>query len=198
MAFRDPFSKMSLRAFVFWLAGGITLASLLLMLSNSNQQPRGQFYRHILANNTKDSSFSIPTFKVKKDVLYQIKVQNRDISSSWMMAGLSLLDEDDQVINEKEMEFWHESGYDPEDGSWSEGNYAETFNFKAMKDGKLSAEIYWMESKTGNFIPQSYRFTFKVTETGTRLIAHYFQIMFATFFSITILLMFFWRKARKV
>ncbi|OJJ17090.1 hypothetical protein BKI52_30720 [marine bacterium AO1-C] len=190
MAFRDPFSRISLRAFVFWFTGGITAISFVLMFTNFDKQPP-QIYRHKLTNHTKDSSFTVPSFKVKKGTLYQIRVENKEVLSSWMVAGMSLLDGDDQVINEKEMEFWHESGYDS-DGAWSEGDYVDRFNFKASKDGELSAEIYWLESN--NVIPQSHIFTFQVSKTGTNLIADYFQNLFIVFLMITIFVMFFWRK----
>lgn len=190
MAFQDPFSKLSLRNFVLLLSGGITVFSLYLTVTNFDKQP-AKVYRHSLTNHTKDSSFSTPTFKVKKDVLYRIEVRNIDISSSWMVAGLSILNDDDEVINEKEMEFWHESGYDS-DGAWSEGNYTEKFNFKAAKDGQLSAEIYWLESKSK--IPESHKFIFRVRETGTSLISNYFQNVFMVFLVITIFMIFIWRK----
>ncbi|HAS41346.1 MAG TPA: hypothetical protein DCS93_12745 [Microscillaceae bacterium] len=192
MAFRDPFSRMSTRAFVFWLFGGITLISLVLMIAETNEQPVGKYYAHTLTNHTQDSSFTVPAFKVKEGTLYQIVVQNQDASANWVAVGMSLLDKEEQVVNEREMEFWFESGYDPEDGSWSEGNKSERFNFKASKTGKLSAEIYWLRG--GSTIPQSYQLTFKISETGTRLVSTYFQNMFGFFFAITMLLMFFWRK----
>jgi len=192
MAFRDPFSRMSTRAFVFWLFGGITLINLVLMIAETNEQPVGKYYAHTLTNHTQDSSFTVPAFKVKEGTLYQIVVQNQDASANWVAVGMSLLDKEEQVVNEREMEFWFESGYDPEDGSWSEGNKSERFNFKASKTGKLSAEIYWLGG--GSTIPQSYQLTFKISETGTRLVSTYFQNIFGLFFAITILLMFFWRK----
>lgn len=190
MAFKDPFSKLSLRNFVFLLSGTITVLSLVLTVTNFDNQP-AKVHRHSLTNHTKDSSFSTPTFKVKKNVMYQIEVRNLDISSSWMVAGMSILNDDDEVINEKEMEFWHESGYDS-DGSWSEGNYTEKFNFKAAKDSELSAEIYWVDSKSK--IPESHKFIFKVRKTGTSLISNYFLNVFIVFLVITIFMVFIWRK----
>ena len=103
--FHDPFSRISLRAFVFWLFGGITLISLVLMISKTSERPAGKLYGHVLTNHTQDSSFIVPAFQVKKGTLYQIEIQDQDASSSWVTVGMNLLDEDDQVINEKEMEF---------------------------------------------------------------------------------------------
>lgn len=172
---KDPFARLSEEAFFFWITGLLGFVGLIGWLYGSSGRQIGTTYAHYLTNTTKDSSFSVPTFKVKRGEIYQIELKNTHISNSWMVVGVSILDDEDGVINEKEVEFWHESGYDSEDGAWSEGDYSEKFYFKASKTENISAEVYWLSSSKPKSHAQSYSMQVKVHKAGNALVSSYFK-----------------------
>lgn len=136
-------------------------------------------YTHYLTNHDKDSSFTIPKFKVKKEEIYRIQINNNSVNNHWVGAGLTIKDSKDDVINEKELEFWHESGSDS-DGTWNEGRYYETFHFKASKSEDLSAEIYWDSNSKPKSALRSWKLLVVITRLGTGLVTTYSKYIFWT------------------
>ncbi|HAS41347.1 MAG TPA: hypothetical protein DCS93_12750, partial [Microscillaceae bacterium] len=144
-------------------------------------------YSHQITNLDQDSTFSTPSFSVKKGKIYRVKITSGKMSNQWIAVGVNLLDDDDLVINEFETEFWHESGYD--EGYWSESDYEQIIYFKATKTEKLSGEVYWIEGRGGKKVPHINAISLKINVAGTKVAANYFQLIFWVFGVLFFILM---------
>jgi len=154
---------------------GLTLIGLIGWLSGRSGKLVTSF-SHQIGNITQDSSFNLPTFKVKKGEIYRMSITSGSMANQWLGIGVMLQDDDDAVINEFEAEFWHESGYD--DGYWSESDYHQTFYFKATKTEELSGEVYWTGGSVAKRVPQINSINTKINMAGTKVAANYFKIIF--------------------
>ncbi|OJJ17089.1 hypothetical protein BKI52_30715 [marine bacterium AO1-C] len=173
------------RDFFLWIIGCISVVGLVGWLSGASGKQVASF-SHQISNITQDSSFSTPTFQVKKGEIYRMVVTSGKMSNNWMAIGLSLQDDDDAVVNELEAEFWHESGYD--DGYWSESDYRDIIYFKATKTEKLSGEVYWAGGSLGKRVPQINTVNIKITTAGTKVAANYFKYLFWVFGALLLVL----------
>ncbi|WP_299457381.1 hypothetical protein [uncultured Microscilla sp.] len=200
--FKDPFANMSGFAFFLCFTGGVALIGLLGWVFGTPGKQIAPTYKHLLDNYTKDSSFTSPQFRIKKGQSYRLELKGEVIDNDWIVVGLSILNEEDDVINEKEVEFWHASGHDS-DGSWSERDDIEAFHFKAKKTEKISVEVYWIndgandfwrqqgifkESEIWNkqnlenlFKRQTTTISFTLKKAGGALVSKYFQYVFWIF-----------------
>ncbi|EAY29343.1 hypothetical protein [Microscilla marina] len=196
--FKDPFANMSGLAFFLWFTGGLALISLLVWIFGTPGKQIGTTYEHLLDNYTKDSSFTSPQFRVNTGQVYRLEFKNKVPNNSWTVIGIGILDEEEGVINEKEAEFWHESGRDS-DGYWSERDDIEVFHFKAPKTEDISVEVYWITDNENDFWRKDHliyerkstSIYFTVKKAGRALVAKYFQYIFWIFsglFFLTIII----------
>lgn len=171
---------MSGTSFFLWFTGILGFVGCVGTISGKVGKQVGQTFQHQLSNYNKDSSFVSPQFKVTKGEIYRIEFKNYISDNTWMVMGISILDEDDDPINEREAEFWHESGSDS-DGAWSERDAIEIFHFKASKTENIQLEVYWINSSTPKATPYATTVSLKVKEAGSVLVSNYFQYIFAIF-----------------
>lgn len=171
---------MSGTSFFLWFTGILGLIGCVGTMYGKTGKQVGETFQHRLNNYSKDSSFVSPQFKVTKGEIYRVEFKNYVQNNSWMVMGISILDEEDDLINEREAEFWHESGYDS-DGAWSERDAKEIFHFKASKSEEIQLEIYWINGSKPKATPQSTKVSLSLKKAGSALVSDYFQYIFAIF-----------------
>ncbi len=171
---------MSGTSFFLWFTGVLGFIGCLGTIYGKAGKQMGQTFQHRLNNYGKDSSFVSPQYKVTKGEIYRVELRSYVHMNSWAVVGIGILDTNDNLINEREAEFWHESGSDS-DGAWSERDAIEIFHFKASKSEEIQLEMYWINGSKPKATPQSTTVSLKMKKAGSVLVSNYFQYIFAIF-----------------
>ncbi len=112
-----------------------------------------------------------------------------------MYVVIELLDNDKNVINAVESDFWYESGYDSE-GSWTESETSSSKYFKFTEEGDYFARIYAQTDSTyfTDATQSQAIINFKVNEGA--LLSRYF-LMLSGFLTVVALVISFGKTGRK-
>ena len=110
-------------------------------------QPQAKvFEQTVWLNNTSGDGLIVGPFPLsERGSVYRINLQTSIPDNSEVWAGVELLDEQQEMINAVDYDFWRESGYDS-DGHWSESDTSHDFPFRLESPGLYYARVFLDEA----------------------------------------------------